>query len=75
MKELVGITKKLDELRRVTIPIEYLRNYGIEKFIEIIPTQDGILIRSPLYTLVKRSEINKILLINSKEDEGGFDIP
>ena len=60
MKELVGIVKDIDKLGRITVPKDFRDLYGIEKDVEIIPTEEGILIRNPLYKLVKRCEKEKV---------------
>ncbi len=73
MKELVGITKDIDENGRITMPKDFRELYHLEKEVEIVPTEEGVLIRNPLYALVKRSELNKISFL-IREDEGGFDI-
>ena len=52
--EKIGIIKKYDSLGRFVIPKELRELYGIKGSIELIPTTEGILIRSPKYTLVKR---------------------
>ena len=49
MKGSIGITRKMDNLGRVTIPKEYRRFFKMERNhnVEIIATDDGILIRVP----------------------------
>ena len=49
----VGIKKDLDKLGRIVIPHEMRRLYSIEKEVELVATEEGILVRSPLYRLVK----------------------
>lgn len=46
--EARGVTKKIDSLGRVTIPIEFRREYDlmIDDLVEIIPTDEGLLIKS-----------------------------
>ena len=48
-----GIKKEIDKLGRIVIPKEFRERFGIEKEVEIIATESGILIRSPEYILVK----------------------
>ena len=52
--KLVGIIKELESLCRLVIPKEFRETYGIKDKIELIPTEEGILIRSPKYKLVKK---------------------
>ncbi len=53
----IGIIKKFDKLDRLVIPKILRDRYGIQKEVEIIATDDGILIRSPEFVLVRASEI------------------
>ena len=43
----VGIVRKLDDLGRVVIPIEYRRQFDMadSSSVEVVGTQDGILVR------------------------------
>ena len=49
MKGSIGITRKVDNLGRVTIPKEYRRFFkmGRNQNVEIIAMEEGILIRVP----------------------------
>ena len=59
MKRIViGIERDIDKLGRLVIPKEYRRAYGLEKTVEIIPTEEGVLIRSKRYKVVELSEID-----------------
>ena len=46
---VVGVTRRIDDLGRVTIPSEIRRTYQLDKndLVEIIGTADGILLRVP----------------------------
>ena len=46
---VVGITRRVDELGRVTIPAEIRKTYQLNKndMVEIIGTSEGILLRIP----------------------------
>ena len=52
----VGIIKEFDKLSRIVIPKELRDRYGFDKEVEIIATEDGVLIRNPAYRLVKIEE-------------------
>ena len=56
MYNRVGIVKELDKLGRIVIPKEFRDRLGIDKEVEIIVTENGILIRNPEYILVKKEE-------------------
>ena len=53
MKEKIGVLKELDMLGRIVIPKEFRKRYGFGDQVELIPTEDGLLLRSPEYRLVK----------------------
>ena len=54
----VGIIKDIDKLGRIVIPKEYRERYALSEAAEIIATEDGVLVRSPLYKLVAVSNVN-----------------
>ena len=56
MYNRVGIVKELDKLGRIVIPKEFRDRLGIDKEVEIIVTENGILIRNPEYILVKKED-------------------
>lgn len=53
----VGILKELDNLGRLVIPKEMRLLYNLENEVEVISTEDGVLIRNPEYRLVKKAKI------------------
>ena len=56
----VGVIKEIDRLGRIVIPKEFRSRLNLEKNVEIVLTDDGILIRNSRFTLVERStEKNK----------------
>ena len=55
MESKVGIEKEVDALGRIVIPKDIRERVGIDKRVEIILTQEGVLIRSPRYVLVERN--------------------
>ena len=50
---MVGIVKEIDKLGRVVIPKELRERFGLNQEVEIIATEEGIVLRSPEYKLVK----------------------
>ena len=53
MDREVGINKEIDKLGRLVIPKEKRMLYNLKERAELIVTDEGILIRNPLYKLVK----------------------
>ena len=58
----IGIIKEVDRLGRIVIPKEMRERYLIDGRVEIVMTEDGILIKSPDTTFIKAQE-------NEKEQE------
>ena len=50
----IGIIKEFDKLGRIVIPKELRQRYGICERVEIISTEEGVLLRSPVYVLTKK---------------------
>jgi AbrB family looped-hinge helix DNA binding protein len=55
MKE-VGIIKLVDNLGRIVIPKEMRELFGIDNFVEVVVTQEGVLLRNPKYVLVEKKQ-------------------
>ena len=55
----IGVRKEIDKLGRICIPKELRKLYNLENEIELLATQEGILIKNPLYVLVKIEEVGK----------------
>ena len=49
-----GVLKEFDKLGRIVIPKDLRERYALEKEVEIIATQDGVLIKNPEYFLTKK---------------------
>lgn len=49
----VGIIKEIDALGRLQIPKEIRKRLGFEKNVELVVTEEGLLIRSDRYKLVE----------------------
>ena len=54
--ERIGIVKEIDELGRLHIPKEIRKRLGLGKEVELVVTQDGLLIRNDEYKLIKINE-------------------
>ena len=55
----VGITKGIDKLGIIVIPKELRERFGIEESVEVVATEQGILLRAPKYKLVKVNKNEK----------------
>ena len=53
---MIGIIKEFDKLGRIVIPKELRERYGFCGKVEIVATENGILIQNPNYVLTKRNE-------------------
>ena len=54
--EAVGIIKEFDALGRLVIPKDMRDRLSLDGKVELAVTEEGILLRSPAYVLVRRSE-------------------
>ena len=54
MNHKVGIIKEIDSLGRIVIPKEFRERLKLEKSVEVILTQDGVLIRNSEYELTRK---------------------
>ena len=52
----IGIIKEFDKLGRLVIPKDLRERYAMDNKVEIVATEQGVLIKSPEYKLVKREE-------------------
>ncbi|MBO5373987.1 MAG: hypothetical protein J6A54_00880 [Clostridia bacterium] len=50
----IGMIRGLDNLGRLVIPKEMRKMFRLEKEVEMVITEEGILLRSPKYVLVER---------------------
>ena len=58
--KIFGVLKSFDNLGRLVIPKELRDRYALNKEVEILATEDGILIKNPEYVLVKINSENSI---------------
>ena len=54
MKEQIGIIKELDNLGRLVVPKEMRELFGFENKLELVITEEGVLLRNPKYKLVEK---------------------
>ena len=68
-----GIQREFDNVGRIVIPIEIRRNLGWEgkHVVEVVPTNDGVFIKSASYDPEKQkvvSELNSLLANNDQPE-------
>ena len=59
VKKDVGIVKEIDKLGRIVIPKDFRDRLNLGNEVEIVITNEGILIRNIEYVLVKKEDNNK----------------
>ncbi len=52
----IGVIKEFDKLGRLVIPKEMRQLFCFKKSVEVIVTEEGVLIRNPEYKLVKNED-------------------
>lgn len=50
---MIGINKEIDKLGRIVIPKEMRKLLQLENEVELIMTEEGLLIRNPQYIISK----------------------
>lgn len=55
-KKQVGIIREIDSLGRLVIPKEYRILFKLNKNVEVIATEDGVLVRNPKFKLIEITE-------------------
>ena len=56
IEKAVGIKKDIDHLGRLQIPKEIRSLYCFDRRVELVVTEDGLLIRNPEYKLIRMDE-------------------
>ena len=55
----LGIKKEIDKLGRLSIPKDMRKLFNLKDEVELQITKEGILLKNPEYTLVKKSDYEK----------------
>jgi len=50
----IGIIKEIDNVGRIVVPKEFRERLGLENYVEMVLTSDGVLIRNSQYELVRK---------------------
>ena len=53
MEEQIGVIKEIDKLGRIVIPKEMRDRLGFGDSVEVVVTEEGVLVRNPQYRLVR----------------------
>ena len=53
MKNKIGVIKDIDNLGRLVIPKEMRDTFKLDKSVELVVTEEGVLVRNPKYKLIK----------------------
>ena len=56
MNDKIGIIREFDNLGRLVIPKEMRVLFNFKKEVEIVVTENGVLLRNPKYKLVKTED-------------------
>lgn len=56
----MGIIKELDDLGRLCIPKEMRDMFHFDKKVEVVVTEEGVLIRNSKYVLVEKSKLTEL---------------
>lgn len=51
--EKIGVIKEIDKLGRIVIPKEMRDRLGFGDSVEVVVTEEGVLVRNPEYRLVR----------------------
>ena len=51
----IGITKDIDNIGRIVIPKEMRELFNLKEEVELVVTEQGVLLRNPEYELVEKT--------------------
>ena len=54
----IGVIKQIDKEGRMSVPMDMRKLFNMGKKVEVLPIEEGILIRNPEYVLVKKADIS-----------------
>ena len=57
MKNKIGVIKDIDNLGRLVIPKEMRDTFKLDKSVELVVTEEGVLVRNPKYKLIEKEEV------------------
>ena len=60
----IGVIKEIDSLGRIVIPKEFRDRLGLDKRVEVVITENGILIRNSEYELVKKEKSHNVKMLS-----------
>ena len=52
----IGVIKQIDKEGRMSVPMDMRKLFNMGKEVEVLPIEEGILIRNPEYVLVKKEK-------------------
>ena len=55
----IGVIKEIDKLGRIVIPKEYRERFRLVDEVELIITDEGVLLKNPEFFLTKRTDKKK----------------
>ena len=55
MHNRIGITKDIDNIGRIVIPKEMRELFNLKEEVELVVTEQGVLLRNPKYELVEKT--------------------
>ena len=56
IKDKIGVIKEIDSLGRIVIPKEYRERLMLDKKVEVVLTENGVLVRNSEYELIKKEK-------------------
>ena len=57
MNNKIGVLKDIDNLGRLVIPKEMRETFKLDKSVELVVTEEGVLIRNPKYKLIEKEGV------------------